>query len=260
MNQALKQTGSVFVAALAAVFVFGAHSYADGGAQVATTSKVMNVDEMYFTVGAPKVELVAEGQLTESMLVGVERSLLRADGEPTGAILAHSNEAQVILDQIINMGKKIWNIIEANKPVVNVQTDVASALPEGARSWQSLSGWKAPQSRRYRVTYTNLFGVNVVDFSYLVVYTPGGNVGGKGQYLTHVTVLPAGVDVAWGYNFDMQAAVPSVTNSGTSTDPVGAAQLQLSWKVNTPLKHSQSTQSFYVQGTGAFMDLSNGTR
>lgn len=240
------------MAVSATMIVSVTHARADQGLPAG-----LSPDEMYFTVQPATVELVAvENSVGDS---GIGDLALLPEAGPADGIAGGLNEAEVVLDRVINIGKKVWAIIEANRPVVNIQTDSANALPEGARAWQNLSGWSAPQSRVYRVTYKNLFGVTVVGFSYRVLFTPGGNVNGKGRYLTQVAILPAALDVAWGYSFDMNAAVPSVTNAGSAENPVGAAQLLLSWKVSTPLKHSQNTQSFYVQGDGQFLDLSNGT-
>lgn len=164
----------------------------------------------------------------------------------------------LILDKIINMGKKVWTLVEANKPVVNVQLNTANALPANLPSWQSLGGWQTPVSKVYRVSYKNMYGMNVVDFSYRILYTYGGNAKGKGRYLTHVTLVPHQLDVAWGFTFNAEAKIPSVVNAGTSEDPVGAMELMLSWKVNTVMKHSESTASYFVRGDGQFVDLTNG--
>lgn len=163
------------------------------------------------------------------------------------------------LDTVINLGKKIWVIIDANKPVVDVHTDTANALPKGAQSWQDLANWQAPVSKLFHVTYRNLFRMKVVDFSYRVLYTYGGTANGKGQYLTNVTIVPAELNVAWGYYFSAQALVPNVTNAGSSEDPIAAAELMLRYTVKTTLKHSEVTSSFYVRGDGNFKDLSNGS-
>ena len=90
-------------------------------------------------------------------------------------------------------------------------------------------------------------------------YAYGGNVGGKGAYLANMSVTPADLTVAWGYTFNAQASVPSVLNVGTTAEPIGAAQLQISWKVDTVMKHEQSSNTYFVRGDGVFTDLSNGT-
>ncbi|MGZ3698587.1 MAG: hypothetical protein ACXWPM_06645 [Bdellovibrionota bacterium] len=172
-------------------------------------------------------------------------------GDWTGSFDA----ANVIIDQIINMGKKIWDIVAANKPVVNVQTNVASALPQGADSWTNLQGWQNPVARTFQTTYKNIYGMKVVDFTYRLLYTYGGNVNGQGRFLAAVTVIPANLTVAWGYTFNASTAVPTVVNAGTKVDPVAQMQVQIKWSVDTVLNHAETTQAYSVRGDGEFADL-----
>ena len=213
--------------------------------------------ETYLSIGSVRVEAEDEEVLStpapEKGLKPNGSGDIRMDG-PTDA-LGELNEANLILDQIINMGKKIWVIVEANKPVVNVTTQTANALPTGASSWQALQGWQTPQAKTFRVVYENLYGMDVVDFKFRVLFTAGGNVKGKGLYITDATILPANLDVSWGYKFNATGSVSSVTNAGTSADPIGAMQLVMTWTVNTVLKHSESTENFYVRGDGLFKQL-----
>jgi hypothetical protein len=97
--------------------------------------------------------------------------------------------------------------------------------------------------------------MTVIDVKYQVEMTYGGSYKGKGRYLTGVTVAPLKVDVAWGYKFSMDATVPSVTNVGTSDDPVAALLADLHWQISTTLKDSQGTAVYYMQGTGAFREI-----
>ena len=172
-------------------------------------------------------------------------------GDAMGAL----NLADVILDKVINMGKKVWNIIEAGKPVVNLKLSTASAMPQGVTNWLQLSGWQAPTAKSYRISYANGFGMNVVDFTYTVLYTAGGNLNGKGAYLSRVAVLPTNLSVMWGYNFAAEVDVPSVLNTGTKENPVGGAEIDVKWTVNTVIKSDENTQGYFVKGNGAFQSL-----
>lgn len=178
---------------------------------------------------------------------------------PGWDILKDLRNGTLVLDQILNYGARIWKIVEANKPVVNVKVATANALPAGTRDWRGYQGWQTPRSRVYRISYKNFYGINVVDFSYRVLYTYGGNVFGKGRYLTNVTILPANLSVAWGYKFDAESAVPSVLNAGTVANPVAAMELLMKWSVDTVVSHNQMTTSFFVRGDGEFVNLTNGT-
>ena len=163
----------------------------------------------------------------------------------------------VILDQIINIGQKIWKIIVDNKPVVDVHNQYATALPKGATRWDSMGGWQAPKGTIYGLTAKNAYGITVINVRYQVLRTYGGSYKGKGKYLTAVTVEPLLVEVAWGYHYTMEAAVPdtSIVNVGTTENPVAAMMAQLAWRIQTPIKDSQGKGIYFLQGDGAFKEI-----
>jgi len=202
----------------------------------------------YLTMGAPVVREVTDARVWGE-LPKLHTSM---DADEPG----FGFEAGFDLTNIINLGKKIWQIVEAGKPVVNVELNTANALPEGAKGWQALEGWQAPVSRVFEVSYKNGFGREMVNFTYRLLYTYGGNSKGKGHYLTNVTVVPAQLSVGWGYSFSAQAQIPSVTNAGTADNPIGAVEMLVSWKVDTMLRHREGSSSFYIKGDGSFVDLS----
>ncbi|MDD5304739.1 MAG: hypothetical protein PHS14_16715 [Elusimicrobia bacterium] len=163
----------------------------------------------------------------------------------------------VILDQIINIGQKIWKIVVDNRPVVDVKTQYATALPEGAKGWASMGGWQRPKGTIYQLTAKNAYGVQVINLRYQVLRTAGGSYKGTGKYLTAVTVEPLLVEVAWAYHFSMDASVPdtSIVNVGTSENPVAAMTAQLGWHISTPIKDSQGKGLYYMQGDGVYQEI-----
>jgi len=212
-------------------------------------------DERDEIVGGPRTELLGVENFEEmrSEMATMESSL-----PSIGEINEGLDGLNVAIDQIINMGKKLWTVVTNNKPSVNIKLDTGNALPAGVPNWMVLTGWKTPKAFVYRTTYVNGFGVNVVDFAYRVTYTYGGSVNGKGQYLTQATIVPANLEVAWGYTFNAEASIPMVTNAGTSAYPVAGMQMEMHWTVETPLKHAQSRDAYYIRGDGEFVNLSAG--
>jgi hypothetical protein len=171
--------------------------------------------------------------------------------DPTNPI----NALEVVVDQIINIGKKIFAVIDAGKPQVDIRMDSANALPKGLTCWSDMTGWQVPQSKSYNVQYENAYGMTVVDFTYRVVFTAGGSVDGTGQYITNATFMPADLHVAWGYKFSANAQIPSVYNMGTRQAPIAGMQMNLAWKVDTIVTHEEATESFAVSGDNKLIKL-----
>lgn len=174
--------------------------------------------------------------------------------EPAGPTIT---ETLNTLDQIVNLAEKVWNIIKANAPVVNIAVNYANAVPYGTSHWTQLQGWSKPMTRKYAFSMKNGFGGEVVKVVYQVHWTPKGNLQGKGKFLTGVTVEPLSVNAAWGYTVDLRAQVPdsTVANVGTHEDPVASMQVQLNWKVSTALKVIEQKAVYYVQGDGLMQEI-----
>jgi hypothetical protein len=184
------------------------------------------------------------------------RGLVIRPREVTPPPVQGGEDPVVVLDQIINIGRKIWKIVDENKPVVDIRTQYAAAVPEGITHWSQLSGWDTPAGTIYGFTARNAYGSTMVDVRYQVLRTTGGGYKGKGHYLTGVTVEPLTVAVGWGYRFSMTAEVPSVTNADkTGRNPTAGMMLTVKWRIQTPIKDHQGTGVYYVRGDGLFVEV-----
>ncbi|MHB2025867.1 MAG: hypothetical protein ACYCPQ_04415 [Elusimicrobiota bacterium] len=169
---------------------------------------------------------------------------------PTGSVTP--TDILPDLSQIINLGLKIWNIIEQNKPVVDIATQYASALPKGLTGWTDLGGWHEPEGVVYEMSAKNFYGAKVIDVKYEVLRSWGGNYNGKGRYLTEVTVEPLNVQADWGYKLSISANVPQsgIINVGSSQNPVAGMTLESSWRIDTAIKTEAGRSVYYLQGDG----------
>lgn len=165
------------------------------------------------------------------------------------------NTVDVVVDKVINIGKKIWEIVQAGKPVLNIRTDVATALPQGSRCWLDLQTWKMPESKLYSVSFKNGFGMEVVKMNYRVLWLPGGSVDGVGQFIGYAAVIPSDVSVAWGFSLNAQASVPTVFNMGTRAEPVAGMQMSMIYRVESPIQTTEQSQAYFVNGKGDFKQL-----
>ncbi len=162
-----------------------------------------------------------------------------------------------VLNEILNLGQRLWAIIEANRPVVDVQNTYASALPKGLAHWGDLGGWELPKGTVYHLTANNVYGMKMINVKFTILRTTGGSYNGKGKYLTAVTVEPLLVEIGSGYRLDLTASVPdsSITNVGTTADPVAAMMPTLTWRIRTVIKDTQGKGLYYVTGDGQFREL-----
>ncbi|MEO5969209.1 MAG: hypothetical protein ABIQ95_04715 [Bdellovibrionia bacterium] len=166
----------------------------------------------------------------------------------------------VILENIMNIGKGLWTLIEQNRPTSDIKQDTAFALPSGVPQWEDLEAWATPVSKVYHITYSGFFGQKAVDFYYRLLFLPRGTYEGKGLYLSNVTIMPANLYVGWGYHFSSNVLVSKVFNAGSHSDPIGAMQLQIEWQVDALFSHRRGSHEFYIRGDGTFQDLSNGNQ
>lgn len=157
----------------------------------------------------------------------------------------------VSLEDIVMIGEQVWKIVEQNKPVVTFKAPVVHALPRGLSCWSDLEQWQPPKTRTFEVIYLNGFNMEAVKFRFRLHYTYGGGSQGKGRYLANVTVMPAELNVLWGYNFDAFVEAVDAVNLGTRESPLAGLELNMKWTVRTWAKESQSTFHFFVQGDGA---------
>lgn len=165
------------------------------------------------------------------------------------------NALEIFVDQIINIGQKIWGIIDAGRPVVNVNLAMANALPRGLSCWADLENWSVPQSKVYQVSYENGFGSEVVTFNYRITFVGGGSYNGVGKYITNAQIVPATLDVGWGFTFNAQAEVPAVFNMGSKADPLAGMQMMMKWSVDTALQHVRESDSYHISGDNTLMRM-----
>ena len=169
-----------------------------------------------------------------------------------GPVLADSSSAGAW----IAFGKKAWEVVVANQPVVNVQTTRVTVLPTDKAQWAQMAGWRGPRGAVYGFQAVNAFGMTTVDQKYTVSYNYGGNLNGKGNYLANVTIIPTNISVAWAYTLNSNVEVGQILNAGSVQSPVPAVDLQLKWGIKTILKEEQHIDSFYVKGDGALSHIS----
>ena len=162
----------------------------------------------------------------------------------------------LIIDGIIAIGKKIWPIIEAGKPVVDVNmANGISVIPfkkgdDLDATFFDMENWSAPLAKRYNVTYKNGFGSKVISFDYTVMYQHSGSFEGAGKFLTGVNVVASNISVAWGFDFKASSELVQISNHGSKEDKVAGATFRVNYTAETVFKTIQSSDTFHVMGDG----------
>lgn len=210
----------------------------------------MNVREIPVAPGHQILDTVGIGSVDCSSSPASLQQL-----EDATDILGPLNALEMVVDKIINIGKKIWDIVQAGKPVVNIKTDIATALPLGARCWADLQGWQMPETRVYEVGFKNGFGMEVVKMSYRVMWLPGGTVDGVGQYIGYASMAPVDIKVQWGFSLNANVSIPTVFNMGSKEAPIGGMQMNMGYRVESPITTIDQGQAFFVDGRGQFKKL-----
>jgi hypothetical protein len=159
-----------------------------------------------------------------------------------------------MIDGLLGIGKKIWPIIEAGRPVVTTNfIPSVSIIPniDGKNVvFNDMANWSRPSVRSYRVSFNNGFGFEVVGFTYTVIFQYGGTYKDNGKYVTTLKVIPSDIYTSWGYNFDATSELIGIANVGSSQSPVASGIIQIAYKVKGFLDELSSTKSSYVDGTG----------
>lgn len=167
---------------------------------------------------------------------------------PDNAVAAVGN---IAWDDIVAIGRTVWDVVVANKPILETESPTVHAIPRVAKCWSDLETWKAPITRSYEVVYENKLGIDVVTFRFRLQFAYGGSYQGHGRYLANVTVIPALVDVSWGFKFNAKLMVNEVIlNHGTKKDPVAGLDMNLVWNVSSVVKENESSVHFAIDGNG----------
>lgn len=165
------------------------------------------------------------------------------------------DQVNLLVDKIINIGQKIWNIVNKGRPVTSYTNTKASALPGNATRWDQLESWQAPRSKVVRVVHKNAYGMEVVKFTYRIMLLYGGTVKGVGKYIGFAAVEPVEMTSVYMYTFNAKAEVDAVYNLGTSQNPVAGMILNINWTVESFLKKSTLTHSYTLDGLGNITNL-----
>jgi len=210
--------------------LFSQYSYADQASQKVTTIEVLEINSLGTSVEMPKA--------------------------PVNPI----EDIAIMIDSLIALGKKILPIIEAGRPVItNGLKPMISVLPkmdDTSGVLYKMANWSVPLSKSFRLSYKNVYGREVIGFTYTIYFQHGGSLNGVGKYITSLAVQASDIRAAWGgFKFDVTSELISIANVGTDANPIASAIIRVNCKAKSILNEDQSAVSFYVDGNGNFQEL-----
>jgi hypothetical protein len=209
----------------------------------------------YFKLQQPEIVKVSEEILDVNVYPFLRNDCDRETYNKEQLELRSLGEGMDVIEDIINLGEKIWTIVEAGRPTLDYSIKSANALPSSANCAFELTNWQRPRAVRYQINYRNGFGMNVVSMEYKVIYTPGGKWQNSGSYLANVSIHPSDIQVSWGFSLNATVEVEQIINLGSAEEPAAGMQISLEWDVLNPMNAVKSKEVFFVEGTGDMFQL-----
>ena len=152
---------------------------------------------------------------------------------------------------IVDLAFRVWGIIQANKPVANIDSIAANALPNLAKEhWEQVTGWKPERWAEFETTITNGLGMNVIELKYQVRFIYGGSVRGKGLYIASAQVMPTSIKVLWGFTLNVAVAVSSIINVGTEENPVAQIGLDVTQQYASTFTNQTKVNRYIMNAAG----------
>lgn len=182
------------------------------------------------------------------------------DPGPPGP-LGQFGSVLAMTDSLLAFGQRVVGIIREGTPVFNEAGAAIKVLPRIAGldsvqiSGMDLENWRTPFNKKIKFIVRNWFGMKMVDVTYMLMYTYGGQLNGTGRYLTGVEVKPVAVDVQFGYELNVDFELQSIRNMGSSFSPVAAATIMINSTISTILSKKMRTMVFNVRGDGGHQQI-----
>ncbi|HXH29635.1 MAG TPA: hypothetical protein VNJ01_02370 [Bacteriovoracaceae bacterium] len=156
---------------------------------------------------------------------------------------------------IVALGEDIYKLVIKGKPTNTTTYVPISVIPKQGGNPVDIfetENWLAPKKRTFSIVYTNYFSIDVVKFTYSVLYSYGGTYGGKGAYITGAQIVPQSVSTLFGFDFTATMKVGGIQNNGTRDNPIAGATLLLEHNISSVIKTMTSVDSFFITGKGGF--------
>ena len=214
----------------------------------------------YYKIAKIKTTPVSVEVLNQETIETISEKKIYADSLPILGNPSPIDPGKVIsvAKDLVALGEDIYKLVIKGKPTNLTKYSPISVIPKingEPVDVMETEGWQAPVKRTYRVVFENLYGIDVVDFTYSVIFAYGGSYNGAGAYLTAVQIVPESVRTLFGFDFTATMKLGGIQNLATRTNPVAGATIILEYTVNSVFVADNQASSFFVTGRGEFKRL-----
>jgi hypothetical protein len=167
----------------------------------------------------------------------------------------NSGKVIQVARDLVALGEDIYKLVVKGRPVNSTQYAPISVIPKINNEpvdVMDTENWRLPVQKTFKISWQNLYGVEVVAFTFSVFYSYGGSYEGKGRYLTAVQIIPDKVTTLWGFDFSATMKLGGIQNNGSRANPVAAATVLLEYTVSNILNADNRVEKFHITGTGGF--------
>lgn len=154
---------------------------------------------------------------------------------------------------IVALGESVYKLVEKFRPVLNYSPITVVPLDPRTQkpvSPYALAGFSDPTIRTFRTICYNSLKNQVLKFEYSVWYSYGGNLDGKGKYLSSIIVVPSYVQLSPGWTLNSTMKVGGVTNHGTKKDPIAGVTLLVNYALSSTLGVVDKTDIIHIKANG----------
>lgn len=218
-------------------------------------NQVLSVaDQKYLTIGKVSVEEITHKNNYKRYDLDVPFN--KGGQIPTVApVVENSGKVIQVARDLVALGEDIYKLVVKGRPVNSTQYAPISVIPKINNEpvdVMDTENWRLPVQKTFKISWQNLYGVEVVAFTFSVFYSYGGSYEGKGRYLTAVQIIPDKVTTLWGFDFTATMKLGGIQNNGSRANPVAAATVLLEYTVGNILNADNRVEKFHITGTGGF--------
>ncbi|MGE3609897.1 MAG: hypothetical protein AB7I27_09960 [Bacteriovoracaceae bacterium] len=157
---------------------------------------------------------------------------------------------------VVALGESTYDLVHKGKPTNVTEYAPVSVVPRDPTTKEyvdpfDLESFSMPVEKKL-VTVIKSAGIEVVRFSYTVVYSYGGSYNGAGKYLTGVMIVPTSIKTRYGWDVNASMKIGGIMNHGTKANPIAGLMLAVKYQMNSWTTAFEQNDMFHITGDNQF--------